>query len=1069
MTTPRLALPASRGRAPVPDDYQLTALELVSAGRHVVAVGAPGSGKTSLAVMAAARAAQAIALDRILVLAPTRAAASALRDRISIEVAKPSSTPVARTAAAAAFAVLSAHAAICGEGRPALISGAEQDAVLKELLEGRASGRVEPLDWGHGIPQAATVLPAFREELRNLLMRAAEAGLGPHELASLGVTTGRPEWIAAGRMFEEYENVTALRTSVGDHGARYDPATVIARASYVLDHWESEAGGTVPTWDLLIVDDYHEATAATASFVRSCVARGARLLLTGNADQTVQGYRGALASGLDDAISAFAATRVELCGSHRLDGQLLDVTSRVVERIGVKGAGTARTALRATRGGEREAGVIEGSPSSLSPSELDAAAEPRVVSVVAAHASARSLAVAAELRAARATGEGEPIPWSSMAVVARSQALLRQVRSDLLAAAIPCESLGEGTALHREPAVAALVLIARVATGEALTEETALEILTSRPVGLDTMSLRRIRRELVREERAGGGTRDSTQLVIEALEHPHMLATMAGGPADALRKAAAAIHAARQQAGGPSASPAAVLWAAWAALDVAQSWRSAALAGSSRDDADLDAVIALFREAQGFAQKLPHARIGAFLDALQAQDFAADSLGARARVADSVSFHTPASVAGSEFDVVAIVGLEEGVWPNTTLRDSILGAQRLADILAGAQGVGESGLSGPADMRAARAAVIDDETRALAVAVSRARSRLILASIDDGETRPSHFLGLIEAAAGIDRHEASHRKAISDPRTAIAALRAEAQARIEDPDRQGEVGDYVTMLASAAAHGFEGAHPATWHGAAELSTVEPLWPEGSPVRVSPSKVESVELCALRWAFEAMGGASPTSDAQEVGTLIHELAHRHPHGGAQEIMADFESLWALHSPVETWKQRRAYEDARHKVLRLIAYLDARSSVEVRTEQAFKVEIADAVLAGSADRVEVLGHGAYVVDIKTGATMPTVAEAATNAQLEMYQLAIAMGAIPGVDTPLGAELAFVSSGSAAAIRAQGPIDKDRALERLTAVVSVMRAGEFLAVVNERCGACPVRRACPAHAEGRQVTQA
>jgi len=221
-------------------------------------------------------------------------------------------------------------------------------------------------------------------------------------------------------------------------------------------------------------------------------------------------------------------------------------------------------------------------------------------------------------------------------------------------------------------------------------------------------------------------------------------------------------------------------------------------------------------------------------------------------------------------------------------------------------------------------------------------------------------------------------------------------------------------------------------------------------------------------LESHGGALEPSQAQEVGTLIHELAQRHPHGGAAQIRADFDELWAERGPTTTWADRQAYAEASAKVDRLIAYLASRADVAVLTEQAFKVAVDDAILAGSADRIEMRDGGGYVVDIKTGSTMPSNQEALTNAQLEMYQLAVALGAVEGIQEAVGAELAFVSSGTAGAVRAQGPVDKDAAIARLRDVVSVMRGDTFEAVVNERCGTCPVRRACPAHAEGRQVTE-
>jgi superfamily I DNA/RNA helicase/RecB family exonuclease len=1057
MTALSLVPPRSRAPEPNASRGQAAVLEVLSGGGgHVVVTGGPGTGKTTLAVMAAAQEIGAgVPADELLVIAPTRAAASLMRDRVSLAIGVPTSTPIARTVASTAFAILSAEAHMWDEPPPSLVSGAEQDVVLRELLEGHVNGRATRLAWGGALPDEATLLPGFREELRNLLMRAAEADLSAEDLRALGRAHGRGEWVAAADLFAEYEGVMALRSTPVDQGGRYDPATIVARAADALAAWPE--GSTAPSWGVVIVDDFQDVTAAGAALMRQLASHGARLVLFGNADESVQGYRGALPQGLDDAVSEWGATHLELDQDLRQSGALAAVSAAVTGRIGVKGVGSARRAARAAVAGKPEgAASLEGAPSSEGiPPEEDSRRE-AVVVLTAPHHFGQSRAIAAELRRARHGLDGDPIPWNRMAVVARSAALLRQIRSDLLGSDIPCASLGDGTALHKESAVAPLLRILRAALGEPWTEDDAVEVLTSRLVGLDPVGIRRLRRELVREERAGGGERPSGELLVDAMVDPSRWASLTGAEAVAAATAAHAASAARARAAEPAATPGAVIWAAWQSLGVADAWRESALGGSARDDADLDAVIALLRAAQTFTERLPEARTAAFVDYLEGQDFAADTLGARALSRDVVAFATPASAAGMEWDVVAVAGVEEGAWPNLKLRDSVLGAQHLADLTAGVV----SSTPGKAAARAARAAVLDEETRGFLVAVSRARTRLLVTAVDDGESRPSRFVALVEEAAGVQRVDAALARPVSDLRTAVAAVRSQGQAAaVATP--------HARMLALLARVGVQGADPAQWHGVAEKSTEEGFWEEGEPVRVSPSKVEWVEKCALRWALESTGGTREATDAQEVGTLIHALAEAHPHGGRNEILADFEQRWLAAFGMGTWPERVAYQRARDKVVRLAAYLDARSDREVLTEHAFKVEVGRAVLAGSADRVELIDGAAYVVDLKTGQSVPSVADAAENGQLAMYQLAVAEGAVPGVTTSAGAELAYVSTGKAGAVRSQDPIDPEAARERLDAVVGTMAARAFVASVNEGCGSCPVRRACPAHAEGAQVS--
>ncbi|NTV40487.1 MAG: PD-(D/E)XK nuclease family protein, partial [Demequinaceae bacterium] len=372
-------------------------------------------------------------------------------------------------------------------------------------------------------------------------------------------------------------------------------------------------------------------------------------------------------------------------------------------------------------------------------------------------------------------------------------------------------------------------------------------------------------------------------------------------------------------------------------------------------------------------------------------------------------------------------------------------------------------------------AVLDDETRALLVAASRARSQLIVTAVDDGETRPSRFVALIEQAAGVTRLPASSRRGIADLRSAVAALRSGADLPVMgaadagggDEAEEALVGARATMLALLAREGVAGADPEAWHGVAPPSTGEAFWREDEVVRVSPSKVEWVETCALRWAFESAGGTRESTSAQEVGSLLHAVAEDHPHGGAEAILADFEERWAAAYGRDTWPERAAYARGLEMAARLAAYLDSRADREVMVEHPFRVELGRAILSGKADRIELRDEGAYVVDLKTGRSVPTAAEAAENGQLAMYQLAVAEGAVPGVSVAAGAELAFLSTGKAGAIRSQGVVDPVLARARLDAVVETMTEPSFPAQVNDACGSCALRRSCPAHAEGAQVT--
>lgn len=1042
MTKPELRLPPAQSRAIDLDPSQHEVVERVRDGASLVVIGPPGSGKSATAVASVVAAIEAgTAPERVVLLAPTRAAAARLRDRVALAVGRPSGVPLVRTAASVAYSILVTQSESLGQPRPSLISGAEQDVVLRELLEGHAAGRGALVDWAGIVPDAATLLPSFREELRSLLMRAAEAGLQPDDLAELGRSTGRREWVASAEVYREYQGVMDLSALAGDQGWRYDPASVVADAADVLARWDELAEGAAPAWDLVVVDDFQDATAAVSRMLDAMRAGGARLLLCANADEAVQGYRGAVPSAAADAPERWGAERLELSARHRQDPRLSAVVDAVAARIGAIPWASARR---------------------VAP---DGAAGAPVVLIEAPHRHAQSRAIAAQLRRARhGFGGDPPVAWSEMAVIARSGAALRELRADLMAADIPCESLGDAVALHQHPSVAPLLTLLRVALGQSWDEATVMDVLGSRLVGLDPVAQRRLRRALVRDEREAGGTRSSGELLLEAIESEDRWAGIATADARRAAVASRAVAAVRQRATADGATPGAVLWAAWAALGVAEAWRDAALAGSTRDDADLDAVIALFRAAQQFTERLPGAHALQFIDYLEAQEFAADSLASRAQRPDVVTFATPASAAGREWDVVVVAGLEEGAWPNPRLRDSVLGAGHLADILARrADRTPVTDASRVETAHGARRAVLDDETRAFVVAISRPR-RLLIATCAPGEdSRASRYLWWLAEIAQTDVVDAHRSAGVSDLRDAVARLRIDGQ-RASGAARAA----HATMLSRLAGVGIQGADPRHWHGVPEPSTADAFWDADATIRVSPSRVEAVETCALKWALETAGANRESSMAQEVGTLVHSIAAEHPRGSAQELLASLDERWHEVGARDTWAQRADYQRARAMVQKFAQYVARGGDGEVLVEQPFSAGFGRALLSGQADRVEIANGAAVVVDLKTGRAIPA-AEAGDHAQLAMYQLAADHGAFRGVTAASGASLVFLGNSTAKSptVLIQPPIDVGATRARLGEVVDTMGAASFVATVNATCDHCPVRRSCPAQATGRQVT--
>lgn len=107
-------------------------------------MGGPGTGKTSLLIdLVTARIVDGADPASVLVLTHTKHAAAALRDAITHQLGPAaggipgaSREPMVRTLHSYAFSVLRRHAELHGNPPPRLLTGAEQDAVLREMLRG---------------------------------------------------------------------------------------------------------------------------------------------------------------------------------------------------------------------------------------------------------------------------------------------------------------------------------------------------------------------------------------------------------------------------------------------------------------------------------------------------------------------------------------------------------------------------------------------------------------------------------------------------------------------------------------------------------------------------------------------------------------------------------------------------------------------------------------------------------------------------------------------------------------------------------------------------------------------
>ncbi|GLW92588.1 ATP-dependent helicase [Actinokineospora globicatena] len=1022
---------------------------LAGADGFVRVLGGPGSGKTTLlAELAADRILRGgVDPEQLLVLTASRRAAADLRGRITellTDQGAPRTVrePLVRTVHSYAFAVLRIQAMLHDAPGPRLLSGPEQDAVIRELLAGDID--MGARHWPERL-RPALAIPGFAEELRDLVLRAAERGLGPEDLIELGEREGRDEWVAAGRFGRQYEQVTLLIGSA-DSGIAHtaapalDAAELVASALLAFDTDHELLNAERDRVRYLLVDDAQHLDPLQYALLRTLGGAAKEFVVAGDPDQAIFSFRGADPALLRDADPGGGT--VVLGSGHRMSPAVRKAVSHLAARL---------------PGGVRR---VDKSKSD------DGTVTVRLHPSAAAEASW----VANQLRRAHLI---DGVPWADMAVLVRSATRSVPVLHRALAAAgVPVAAPGDELPLSQQPAVRPLLALLRCAAVPAVLDPALAEtLLASQLGGADPLALRRLRRGLRRLELTSGGDKSSDELLVEVINDNDKLSALADTEAGPVRRVANLISLARKGI-DEGIGLEQILWDVWQTSGLEARWVTVASRGGpvgAQADRDLDAIVALFHTAQRYAERLPGSGVTGFVDHIVSQRIAGDTLAPSAPQGDAVAVLTAHAAAGREWTVVAVPGVQEGAWPDLRLRGSLLGVERLVDVLAG---VGEQ--------VSATAPLLAEERRLLLVAASRARSKLLVSAVRGEEEQPSRFLAEL---AGADTAETDMPVPMAEQERALVLADLVGELRqvvCDEGADQARRGQAARQLARLAAAGVPGANPDSWYGLPELTTVAPLRAADEPVRVSPSTVEILAKCPLRWMVERHGGQDPAELAAVTGTLVHALAQAAASGVPRaELMVELDKAWNAVDAGAPWFSRREKQRIRAMLDTFLGWMQSTRSelTQVAVEREVKVELPDKItVAGRVDRLEVDAEGRpVIVDIKTGKSPVSANDAQEHPQLAVYQLAVAYGAFSDVGTePGGARLLYVAKANkktGATERAQSPVRGESAEHWLKIVrdAAASTVGpEYTAYENPDCPRCPVRTACPLHPSGRQVTE-
>ncbi|GIF73662.1 ATP-dependent helicase [Asanoa siamensis] len=736
-------------RAPAPEEPRADRLDPLQAtvvahtDGPLLVLGGPGTGKTSTLVEAvAARVAAGVDPERVLVLTFSRRGATALRERIEARVAAGDGRvvhePLVRTFAAYAFGILRRAAALRGEPSPRLLTGPEQDLVIRELLDvvGPDGEADDPIGWPEHLRPALRTR-AFAEQLRDLLMRAAERGIGPVELARLGERLRRDDWPAAARFLREYVAVLALRDVTTRGSVAYDAAELVRAATGLLDDDPELLATERGRLDVVYVDELADTDPAQLDLLHRVAGGGTPLIAFADPDSSTFAFRGADPAGVTTFAHRFrtasgaVARSITLRTDYRSAGPLFEATGRVARRL--RGPVGHRRALTA-------------------PDTVPGTVEVRTFR-------SRTSEAAFLAHALREAHLLDGVPWSRMAVVLRSTTLqLPALQRALHSSGVPTVVHAEDLPLHQQPAIAPLLLLLRCALEPAwLDEEAAVALLHSPLGGADPLAERRLRQGLRTLALAAGDRRPSGELLVEALRDPAELAAVERRWAAPAKSVARLLATAREAAAEPASTAEDVLWALWRATGLGDRWYGAIVrAGratgepdngprwrAAAADRDLDAVVVLFDAAARFVDRLPGARTEVFLDHVLGQQLPADSIAPSADRGEAVRLLTAHAAKGLEWDLVAVAGVQEGIWPDLRLRGTLLGSERLVDVVSGR----DDGTGVAASLVGQASALLDEERRLFYVAATRARRRLLVSAVNssavggaDHEEQPSRFL-----------------------------------------------------------------------------------------------------------------------------------------------------------------------------------------------------------------------------------------------------------------------------------------------------------------------------------------
>ena len=333
-----------------------------------------------------------------------------------------------------------------------------------------------------------------------------------------------------------------------------------------------------------------------------------------------------------------------------------------------------------------------------------------------------------------------------------------------------------------------------------------------------------------------------------------------------------------------------VLWEAWRSLDLADDWqRRALMATQEGEEANdrLDALMRLFQYAAG-SRRFP--TVEAFMDQVRTMQIEADSLARIGPIEHAVTLTTPAGAAAlaTDWPLVWLPAVQDGVWPNLIPRDTMFGAEELADLVLHNR-IGDP-LADTLSHDPALRSILYAEKKGFLEALTRARTQVRISAVWNDDLVPSDFLygylperyprtadmsqaefSMVGAGSGgRERYGGLEVSARGLTAAARSILAVQALLPHDQVDHE-RVDDAVQTLRLLAYQGQDSADPRHWPFLYDQSTLDQHAPDGqSTVGSAPDRHASDEQVSDEGApVEQAAGSRAVAAAAGVASVVEK--------------------------------------------------------------------------------------------------------------------------------------------------------------------------------------------------------